>query len=267
MRRWHLVLWFALLTLRTVLIGLSTNFIGYGLAGLTRRFLVYPTQAIWPTNLATIALNRAFHMETNGAANGWKISRMRWFLVSTNFVPQSGQLTILGQTCFSAMFVYFWLPNYLFQALSYFNWITWIDPENVHLAAITGSLGGLGLNPLPTCVSRSLRMRSMLTGLVSFDWNVVVSFVDPLINPFFSTLNFFIGALTTMPIIAALWYTNVWHTGYLPINSNGVFSNTGKRYNVSRIVDAHGLFNKTAYEAYSPAYLAAGNILLYGVCE
>jgi hypothetical protein len=26
-----------------------------------------------------------------------------------------------------------------------------------------------------------------------------------------------------------------------------------------------GLFNETAYKAYSPAYLAAGNILLYGI--
>lgn len=40
-----------------VLISLSTNFIGYGLAGLTRRFLVYPSFAIWPSNLAIIALN------------------------------------------------------------------------------------------------------------------------------------------------------------------------------------------------------------------
>lgn len=40
-----------------VLVALSTNFIGYGLAGLTRRFLVYPSRAVWPSNLATIALN------------------------------------------------------------------------------------------------------------------------------------------------------------------------------------------------------------------
>jgi OPT family oligopeptide transporter len=65
-----------------ILIGLSTNFIGYGLAGLTRRFLVYPAQAIWPNNLATIALNRAFHSGQNPVANGWSVSRMRWFMVS-----------------------------------------------------------------------------------------------------------------------------------------------------------------------------------------
>lgn len=34
---------------------------GYGLAGLTRRFLVYPSFCIWPRSLVTIALNGALH--------------------------------------------------------------------------------------------------------------------------------------------------------------------------------------------------------------
>lgn len=72
----------------------------------------------------------------------------------------------------------------------------------------------------------------------------------------------------TMPIIIAIWYTNTWYTGYLPINSNGVFDNTGSRYNVSNAVNADTHFDPAGFEAYSPAYLAAGNIFLYGAfCE
>ena len=130
---------------------LSTNFIGYGLAGLTRRFLVYPSRAVWPANLATIALNRAFHAQSNNVVNGWTVSRMRWLMY-----------------CFTTMFIYFWFPNYILRAMSYFNCITWIAPENVKLAAIAGSVTGLGLNPFPT-----------------FDWNQLVVQADPLINPFF----------------------------------------------------------------------------------
>ncbi|EPQ54770.1 OPT-domain-containing protein [Gloeophyllum trabeum ATCC 11539] len=214
-----------------ILVGLSTNFIGYGLAGLTRRFLVYPSQAIWPQNLATIALNRAFHSGRNDVVHGWRISRMRWFMY-----------------CFTAMFIYFWFPNYIFQALSYFNWITWISPNNVTLAAVTGGVTGLGLNPFPT-----------------FDWNMLTVVGDPLINPFFTMLNLFLGALATFPIVIGIWYGNVWNTAYLPINSNGVFDNTGNRYNVSRAVNSDTLFDEAGYKAYSPAYLAAGNILLYGI--
>lgn len=54
----------------------------------------------------------------------------------------------------------------------------------------------------------------------------------------------------------------------LPINSNGVFDNTGERYNVSMAVNAEALFDAEAYRAYSPAYLSASMILLYGFfCE
>ena len=214
-----------------ILIALSTNFIGYGLAGLTRRFIVYPSHAIWPSNLATIALNKAFYSEINLPANGWTVSRMRWFAY-----------------CFIAMFIYFWFPDYLVAAMSYFNWTTWIAPENVHLAAITGTYGGLGLNPLPT-----------------WDWNQCVVVGDPLINPFYSTINSFLGTLFTLPVIVFLWYTNTWNTAYIPINSNVVFDNTGARYEVSNIVDENGLFNEAAYKAYSPLYLSAGNSLLYGM--
>jgi len=145
---------------------LSANHVGYGLAGLTRRFLVYPPQAVWPANLATIALNRAFHTQTNNVANGWTVSRMRWFMY-----------------CFSAMFIYFWFPNYIIQAMSYFNWITWIAPENVKLAAIAGSVSGLGLNPLPT-----------------FDWNQFVVVADPLISPFF------VGAILHLITHMLIWF-------------------------------------------------------------
>ncbi|KAJ7134009.1 OPT-domain-containing protein [Mycena crocata] len=197
-----------------ILVALSTNLIGYGLAGLTRRFLVYPASAIWW---------RAFHNEKNTVVNGWRVSKLRWFLY-----------------CFCAMFVYFWFPDFIFQSLQIFNWPTWINPTSVSLAAITGSFSGLGLNPWPT-----------------FDYNLVTASVDPLIVPFFG--------LVTLPIIAALWYTNSWNTGYLPINSNLVFDNTGDLYAVGNVVGSDTMFNQTMYESYSPAYLSASNALLYGV--
>ena len=54
------------------------------------------------------------------------------------------------------MFIHFWLPGFLFPALSYFAWMTWIKPNNFNLNIITGNQNGLGLNPIPT-----------------FDWNIV----------------------------------------------------------------------------------------------
>lgn len=66
-----------------------------------------------------------------------------------------------------------------------------------------------------------------------------------------------------MPLIIGWWYSNTYYTGYLPINDNHVFDNTGSHYNITRILDSKGQYDQTLYEAYSPAYLAAGNLVVY----
>lgn len=217
-----------------ILIALSTNFIGYGLAGLTRRFLVYPSYCVWPSSLVTIALNTAFHSEGNPEVVGpfgriWKWSRLKFFGIT-----------------FTAMFCYFWLPNYLFAGLSWFSWMAWIAPNNRNLAIVTGSQYGLGLNPLPT-----------------LDWNIVAFFVDPLMVPFFSTFNFFAGGFLTFFIVLAFYYSNAYNTAYLPINSNRVWDHFGQHYNVSAILDYRGIFDGPKYEAYSPPFLTAGSSVIY----
>ncbi|CAE7182909.1 unnamed protein product [Rhizoctonia solani] len=213
-----------------ITLSLSFQLMGYGLAGLSRRFLVYPAAAIWPRNLASIALNNSFHANANPVVNGWKISQMKFFLYA-----------------FGGMFVYFWFPNYIIGAMSYFSWISWIKPESAILAAVAGTNTGLGLNPLPT-----------------FDWNVVEASIQPLISPFFATFNNFIGMLTTFPIVLSLWLTNTWYTGHLPINSNRPYDRFGKQYKVTNVVNDKGFYDQAAYEAYSPLYLSAGQAFLYG---
>ena len=218
-----------------IIVALATNFIGYGIAGLCRRFLVYPTYCVWPASLVTIALNAAFHTDTNVPVAGpfkrtYKTSRLRFFLYA-----------------FAAMFVYFFLPDFLFQALSYFNWMNWIAPNNVNLSAITGSVNGLGFNPWPT-----------------FDWNILLfDNQDPLMVPFFNIINKFVGMFAASFVIIGMWYSNAYNTGYLPINSNRVYNRTGGRYNISMAIDERGLFDQAKYESYSPAYLTAANLTVY----
>ncbi|BEJ16419.1 hypothetical protein CspHIS471_0510240 [Cutaneotrichosporon sp. HIS471] len=210
------------------------TFVGYGLAGLTRRFLVYPSVAIWPSAFAQIALNRSFHTEKNEPVKGpfgiWRISREKFFLVT-----------------FIMMFVYFWFPGYLFQALSYFSWMTWISPNNVNLAAITSFAGGMGLNPWPT-----------------FDWNVPnANGTIPLTLPTFTIMNQFIGVLLAAIVSIAFWYSNAWNTGYLPINSNKTWSNAATRYNVSKILDVHSDFDNAKYQQYSEPWMGAAYIVCF----
>ncbi|KAL2278304.1 hypothetical protein FJTKL_14572 [Diaporthe vaccinii] len=218
------------------LIALSTNFIGYGLAGLTRRFIVYPSYCVWPHSLVTIALNSALHNDNNITVPGpfkrfYSMSRYKFFLWA-----------------FGAMFIYFWFPNYLFEALTFFSWMTWIAPDNHNLEILTGFRNGLGLfNPFPT-----------------LDWNVLLfDNVDPLMVPAFSTLNKCLGMFLWGIVILGIYYSNTWATGYLPINSNRVYDHFGELYNVSRALDDRGLYDHEKYMDYSAAYLSAANSIVY----
>ncbi|KAG5799823.1 hypothetical protein H9Q69_001131 [Fusarium xylarioides] len=217
-----------------LLLGLSSKFIGYGLAGICRRFLIYPSYCLWPTTLVSIALNTALHDEADMPVPGpfkkiWNTSRFKFFSIA-----------------FGAMFAYFWLPNYLFAGLTWFSWMTWISPNNRDLATITGGHTGLGLNPFPT-----------------FDWNIVTMGCDPLMVPFFTTFNLFCGTMLSFFVILGVYYGNGYYTSYLPVNSNRAFDHFGGLYNVSAILDERGIFDPDKYEAYSPAFLTAAHLGSY----
>jgi hypothetical protein len=135
--------------------------------GLTRRFLVRPSFAVWPGTLNNLALVKAFHSQTNEPVRGpfgriYTMSRERFFLLS-----------------FLAMAIYFFFPGYIFTALSSFSWITWIAPDNITLDAICGFNGGMGFNPWPT-----------------FDWNIAYAggYV-PLTIPTFTVVNLAISTV------------------------------------------------------------------------
>ena len=60
-------------------------------------------------------------------------------------------------------------------------------------------------------------------------------------------------------------YKNTFYSAYLPIISSAVFDNTGKPYDVSKILTPDFLFDKEAYAMYSPIYLPITYVLSYAV--
>ncbi|KAJ2983912.1 hypothetical protein NQ176_g342 [Zarea fungicola] len=219
-----------------ICITLSISMLGYSFAGLLCPLLVQPAYCIFPDALATIGLNKAFHVQDSdqGAVPGpfgmkWSLSRLRLFLYAG-----------------FAMFVYFWFPNYLMPALTYFSWMTWIAPTNEVLSLVAGFQSGFGLNPLPT-----------------FDWNIVSYFLAPLEIPFWVTWNFFCGTVIGGVALAAVYFTNTLYTAYLPMNGIGLFDRFGMPYNLSQIITSDGRLDEAAYHAYSPPYLPAALLLNY----
>ncbi|KAG0654774.1 hypothetical protein C6P45_003279 [Maudiozyma exigua] len=207
------------------LLSLSVQFLGFGFAGILRRFVVYPVKAMWPTILPTLALNRTLCDRKNKRA---KI-----------------QYKVFGYS-FLFIFFYNWFPTYIINILNTFNWMTWIATTNVHLANITGGVTGLGFNPI-----------------ASFDWNVLGN-MSPLIVPFWSLVNQYVAAVFAALIVVAVYYTNYAHTQYFPMFTQGIYTNTGEPYSVHKILNERNELDIAKYQAYSPPFYTAGNLVSYG---
>jgi OPT family oligopeptide transporter len=214
-----------------LLLILSTQILGYTFAGLTRRFLVRPGGMIWPGTLMSAAMFTTLHKEENTIANGWKITRWKFFFI-----------------VWVSAFLFYFLPGLLMPALSYFSVITWFAPKNVVVANLFGVASGLGLFP------------------VTFDWAQIAYIGSPLLTPFWAAMNVVGGLVIVMWIIAPIaYYKNLLFSSYMPILSSSVFDNTGNIYDVSRILTKDFLFDKEAYHKYSRVYLPITYVLSYGL--
>lgn len=106
-----------------ILLTISSQILGYAFAGMTRRYLVRPPGMIWPGTLMSTAMFTTMHKSENKIANGWTISRWKFFLV----------------VWFGACAWYF-VPGLLMPSLSYFNVLTWFAPNNVVVANLVSDL-------------------------------------------------------------------------------------------------------------------------------
>ncbi|KAL2830529.1 OPT oligopeptide transporter protein-domain-containing protein [Aspergillus cavernicola] len=215
-----------------VLLCITTQLFGFGVAGMVSRWLVEPATMIWPQVLSNAALLSTLHSKSNRIADGWAITRLRFFL----FVFVGGA-------------IWYFIPGYLFTALSFFNFICWIVPSNVVVNQLFGQKTGLGM--------------SMLT----FDWSqVVFANQSPLLVPFWAGLNVMGSfALFYWLLVPLLYYTNTWYSAYLPLLDSNTFDNTGRIYDTRRVMNSNGTVNAEAYRAYSPMFIPAGFAVTYGV--
>ncbi|KAI8632990.1 OPT family small oligopeptide transporter [Xylariaceae sp. FL1651] len=218
-----------------LLFGITTLCTGYGLAGLARRFLVWPAAMIWPGDLVNATLFYTLHDDKPTdptKTNGWRISRYRWFL----YVMGGG-------------FVWYFFPGWIFQGLSYFNFICWALPNNVVVNKLFGGLHGYGI--LPT----------------TLDWTVVSGYaLSPLIPPFHAVANTVAGVIIFFVAVSAgLHFSGTWYADYFVVQSSDAFDNTGAKYNVSKILNDQLQLDVEAYHAYSPLYLSTQFALCYGL--
>ncbi|KAL6207258.1 hypothetical protein ACLB2K_024502 [Fragaria x ananassa] len=200
---------------------LTSQMIGYGWAGLLRRYLVDPVEMWWPANLAQVSLFRALH-EKEHKAKG--MTRMKFFLIA-----------------FAASFFYYFLPGYLFPILTFFSWVCWAWPHSITAQQIGSGYKGLGI------------------GAFTLDWAGICAYhSSPLVTPWISIVNVGVGFIIFIYIILPLcyWKYDTFDARKFPIFSNQLFTNKGLKYDTTKITTPQLELDIAAYDNYGKLYLS-----------
>ncbi|KAL0365235.1 UNVERIFIED_CONTAM: Oligopeptide transporter 4 [Sesamum angustifolium] len=206
---------------------ITTQVLGYGWAGLLRKYVIEPAHMWWPGTLVQVSLFRALHEK-----DGKRMSRAKFFLIAL-----------------ICSFTWYVVPGYLFPTLSSISWLCWTFSKSVTAQQIGSGLRGLGL------------------GALTLDWTVVASFLfSPLICPFFAIMNVFAGyaLIIYLVIPIAYWGFDVYGARKFPIFSSHLFTAQGQKYNISAIVNDKFELDLKKYDEQGRIHLSMFFALTYG---
>lgn len=214
----------------SLIVVLTTQVLGFGWAGIFRRYLVEPAAMWWPANLVQVSLFRALHEREERPKGG--ITRTQFFVIA-----------------FLCSFAYYVFPGYLFEMLTSFSWICWLFPNSVLAQQLGSGLYGLGI------------------GAFGLDWSTISSYLgSPLASPWFATANVAVGFFFVMYVLTPICYwLNVYKAKTFPIFSDSLFTSSGQVYNITSIVDSNFHLDIAAFEREGLLYLSTFFAMTYGV--
>ncbi|WJX32802.1 OPT super [Trifolium repens] len=214
----------------SLLVVLTTQVLGFGWAGIFRRYLVEPAAMWWPANLVQVSLFRALHEKEERTKGG--LTRSQFFVIS-----------------FLCSFAYYVFPGYIFQMLTSLSWICWVFPNSVLAQQLGSGLNGLGI------------------GAIGLDWSAISAYLgSPLASPWFATANVAAGFVFVMYILTPLCYWfNIYNAKTFPIFSNKLFTSKGEIYNITEIIDSNFHMDLAAYEKQGRLHLSTFFAMTYGV--
>ncbi|KAI3469119.1 hypothetical protein Pfo_025782 [Paulownia fortunei] len=214
----------------SLLVIITTQVLGFGWAGIFRRYLVEPAAMWWPANLVQVSLFRALHEKEERPKGG--VTRTQFFIIA-----------------FICSFAYYIFPGYLFEMLTSLSWICWIFPKSVLAQQLGSGLSGLGI------------------GAIGLDWSTISSYLgSPLASPWFATANVAAGFFFVMYVVTPLSYWfNIYQAKTFPIFSDDLFTTSGQIYNISSIIDSNFHLDTAAYERQGPLHLSTFFAMTYGV--
>ncbi|KAF9616446.1 hypothetical protein IFM89_029700 [Coptis chinensis] len=209
---------------------MTTQVLGFGIAGLFRQFLVEPAEMWWPSNLVQVSLYNALHEKEKRPKGG--LTRTQFF--------------VIAMIC---SFGYYIFPGYLFPMLTSLSWVCWVFPNSILAHQLGSGMKGLGL------------------GAFALDWSTAVSYLgSPLASPWFATANVAAGYVMLMYIVGPIAYwLNIYKAKTFPIYSNKLFTFAGTIYKVEDIVNSNFQLDHDAYSRNGQLYLSIMFAMSYGI--
>ncbi|KAM6555507.1 hypothetical protein CsatB_002526 [Cannabis sativa] len=220
----------SLTILPAFIVMLTTQVLGFGWAGIFRRYLVEPGEMWWPSNLVQVSLFRALH-EKDKRVKG-ETTRTQYF--------------ILALVC---SFAYYIIPGYFFLMLTSFSWVCWLAPKSVLVQQLGSGLKGLGV------------------GSFGIDWSTISSYLgSPLASPWFATANIAVGFVLVMYVMTPITYfLNIYNAKNFPIYSSSLFMSNGTKYDILSIIDKNFQLDRTTYAKTGPINLSTFFAMTYGL--
>ncbi|CAJ1961384.1 unnamed protein product [Sphenostylis stenocarpa] len=203
----------------------TTQMLGYGWAGILRKYVVEPAHMWWPSTVSQVSLFRAMHETDDDRA------RTKFFFFAL-----------------LCSLLWYSLPGYLFQTLTNISWVCWIFSKSVTAQQIGSGMRGLGVGALTLDWAAVASLISPLNSPFFAIVNVFVGY----------------AAIVYVVIPIAYWGLNVYNANRFPIFSSHLFTAQGQKYNISAIVDNHFELNVAEYEKQGRIHLSLFFVLSYG---
>ncbi|SCV67642.1 BQ2448_5253 [Microbotryum intermedium] len=164
----------------------ASQFFGYGLGGMYRSILVYPTFAVWPSLIPSVSLLETLHREKDLRSQR---RRRKFFWI-----------------VFAGIFVWEWFPEIIAPTLTGISIFCLVDRTNPNLTRVFGGTNtneGLGLFS------------------IGFDWLQITS--ATLYLPWATMVSQVIGVVLCFIIIVWGYFGNVWNAKNFPFMGQSLF--------------------------------------------
>ncbi|KAL0057823.1 hypothetical protein AAF712_015523 [Marasmius tenuissimus] len=208
---------------------ISTQLIGYGMAGILRKFLVYPTFAVYPQVIPTVQLFDALHRGQHALAQK-KRTKFFW-------------------TVFIGIFIWEWFPEYIAPTLTGISIFCLANQKSAWFTRIFGgAAGNEGLGAFSICL----------------DWVYVGSgggSIGALFTPLSTQLSLYAGCAVCMIAFCACYATNTWNAQNFPFLTQLLFFENGTEYDQLAILNDKLELDYEKLEAVGLPWYAASQLL------